>query len=169
MVSAFQGSWKESKGCLVKSNYLHCYWEHSFLQAKFPKLWPPNVKSWLIGKGPVAEKDWGQEEKGTTEDEIGWLASPTQWVWANPGRQWRTKKTSMLPCGHKESATTEWLNNNTTSNTAHRWVGYGGRTSVCFWTWPGSTPPGAFGVSGVWGQRKSCLNESKHCMPGGRV
>ena len=38
-----------------------------------PILWPPNVKSWLIGKDPDAGKDWGQEEKGTTEDEmVGW-------------------------------------------------------------------------------------------------
>ena len=36
-------------------------------------LWPPDVKSWLIGKDPDAGKDWGQEEKGTTEDEmVGW-------------------------------------------------------------------------------------------------
>ena len=36
-------------------------------------LWPPDVKSQLIGKGPDAGKDWGQEEKGVTEDEmVGW-------------------------------------------------------------------------------------------------
>ena len=36
-------------------------------------LWPPDAKSWLIGKDPDAGKDWGQEEKGTTEDEmVGW-------------------------------------------------------------------------------------------------
>ena len=36
-------------------------------------LWPPHVKSWLIGKDPDAGRDWGQEEKGTAEDEIaGW-------------------------------------------------------------------------------------------------
>ena len=36
-------------------------------------LWPPHVKSWLTGKDPDAGRDWGQEEKGTTEDEIaGW-------------------------------------------------------------------------------------------------
>ena len=36
-------------------------------------LWPPNAKSWLIGKVPEAGRDWGQEEKGTTEDEMaGW-------------------------------------------------------------------------------------------------
>ena len=33
-------------------------------------LWPPNAKSWLIGKDPDAGKDWRQEEKGMTEDEI---------------------------------------------------------------------------------------------------
>ena len=36
-------------------------------------LWPPHVKSWLIGKDPDAGRDWGREEKGTTEDEMaGW-------------------------------------------------------------------------------------------------
>ena len=33
-------------------------------------LWPSDVKSWLIGKDPDAEKDWGQKEKGMTEDEM---------------------------------------------------------------------------------------------------
>ena len=37
--------------------------------AKTPKLWPPDTKSQLIGKYPDAGKDWGQEEKGATEDE----------------------------------------------------------------------------------------------------
>ena len=38
-----------------------------------PVLWPPHVKSLLIGKDPDAGRDWGQEEKGTTEDEMaGW-------------------------------------------------------------------------------------------------
>ena len=35
-----------------------------------PKLWLPNVKSWLIGEDPDAGKDWRQEEKGMTEDEM---------------------------------------------------------------------------------------------------
>ena len=42
-------------------------------KAETPILWPPHVKSWLIGKVSDAGKDWGQEEKGTTEDEmVGW-------------------------------------------------------------------------------------------------
>ena len=36
-----------------------------------PVLWPPHVKSWLIGKDSDAGRDWGQEEKGTIEDEMG--------------------------------------------------------------------------------------------------
>jgi len=41
--------------------------------AEAPILWPPDAKSWLIGKDPDAGKDWGQKEKGVTEDEmIGW-------------------------------------------------------------------------------------------------
>ena len=43
------------------------------VEAETPTLWPPDVKSWLTGKDPDAGKDWGQEEKGTTEDEMaGW-------------------------------------------------------------------------------------------------
>ena len=42
-------------------------------KAQTPVLWPPHVKNWLIGKDSDAGKDWGQEEKGTTEDEMaGW-------------------------------------------------------------------------------------------------
>ena len=42
-------------------------------EAETPILWPPHVKSWLIWKDPDAGRDWGQEEKGTTEDEMaGW-------------------------------------------------------------------------------------------------
>ena len=42
-------------------------------EAEVPILWPPAVKNWLIGKDPDARKDWRQEEKGMTEDEmVGW-------------------------------------------------------------------------------------------------
>ena len=43
------------------------------VEAETPVLWPPHAKSWLIGKDPDAGRDWGQEEKGTTKDEVaGW-------------------------------------------------------------------------------------------------
>ena len=42
-------------------------------EAETPKLWPPDAKNWLIGKDPDVGKDWQQEEKGMTEDEmVGW-------------------------------------------------------------------------------------------------
>ena len=42
-------------------------------EAETPVLWPPHAKRRLIGKDPDARRDWGQEEKGTTEDEMaGW-------------------------------------------------------------------------------------------------
>ena len=51
-----------------------------------------------LEKNPNARKDWGQEEKGVTEDKNGWMASPTRWtwVWANSRRQWRTGKPGVL-------------------------------------------------------------------------
>ena len=45
----------------------------SWVEAETPILWPPHVKSWLIGKVPDAGKDWRQEEQRMTEDEmVGW-------------------------------------------------------------------------------------------------
>ena len=40
------------------------------MNLKLQEFWPHNLKNWLIGKDPDAGKDWRQEEKGTTEDEI---------------------------------------------------------------------------------------------------
>ena len=47
------------------------------VEAETPILWPPDAKSWFIWKDPDAGKDWGQEEKGTTEEEmVGWHHQP---------------------------------------------------------------------------------------------
>ena len=46
------------------------FFERNDAKAETPVLWPPPVKSWLIGKDSDAGRDWGQEEKGTTEDEM---------------------------------------------------------------------------------------------------
>ena len=45
-------------------------WDFFGRNDETPVLWPPDVKSWLIGKDSDAGRDWGQEEKGTTEDGI---------------------------------------------------------------------------------------------------
>ena len=67
-------------------------------EAETPVLWPPHVKSWLIGKDPDAGKDWGQEEKGTARGWDGWMASPTwwTWVWVDSGSWWWTGRPSVL-------------------------------------------------------------------------
>ena len=82
-------------------------------EAETPVLWPPHAKSWLIGKDSDAGRDWGQEEKGTTEDEMAgwhhWLdGRESQWtLGAGDGQG------GLVFCdswGQKESDTTEGLN-----------------------------------------------------------
>ena len=65
--------WKEIQSVNPKANQSWIFIGRTDAEAETPKLWPPDVKNWLIGKDSVLGKDWGQEEKGTTEDEIiGW-------------------------------------------------------------------------------------------------
>ena len=81
-------------------------------KAETPVLWPPHAKSWLIGKDSDAGRDWGQEEKGTTEDEMAgwhhWLdGRESQWsLGVGNGQGGRACCDSW---GHKESDTTERL------------------------------------------------------------
>ena len=82
-------------------------------EAETPILWPPDAKNWLIGKDPDAGRDWGQEEKGMTEDEmVGWHHrlnghefGRTPGVGDGQGGQ-----ACSSPWGCKESDTTERLN-----------------------------------------------------------
>ena len=78
-----------------------------------PVLWPPHAKSWLIGKDPDAGKDWGQKEKGTTEDEmVGWHHRLDAHEFEEaPGVG--DGQGSLACCsswGRKELDMTEWLN-----------------------------------------------------------
>ena len=83
------------------------------VEAETPVLWPPHSKSWLIWKDPDAGKDWGQEEKGMTEDEMaGWH----HWLDGH-GFGWTPGvadgQGGLACCGSwgcKELDTTEWLN-----------------------------------------------------------
>ena len=84
------------------------------VEAETQILWPPDAKRWLIGVDPDAGKDWGQEEKGTTEDEmVGWHHRLN-----GPGLGWTPgvgDGQGRLACygsswGRNESDTTEWLN-----------------------------------------------------------
>ena len=64
---------KEIQPVHSKGNQSWIFIGRTEVEAETPILWPLDAKSWLIGKDPDAEKDWKQEEKGMTEDEmIGW-------------------------------------------------------------------------------------------------
>ena len=64
---------KEIQPVNPKGNQSWIFIGRTDAEAETPILWLPDVKSWLTWKDPDAGKDWGQEEKGTTEDEIvGW-------------------------------------------------------------------------------------------------
>ena len=83
-------------------------------EAGAPIFWPPESKSWLIGKDLDAGKDWRQEEKGMTEDDmVGW----NHWLKGQEFEQTlgdgegQESLVCCSPWGHKESDITEWLNN----------------------------------------------------------
>ena len=64
-----------------RSNQFWVFIGRTDVETETPVLWPPNAKSWLIGKDRDAGKDWKWEEKGMTEDEMTWWT----WVWASLG------------------------------------------------------------------------------------
>ena len=81
--------------------------------AETPVLWPPHGKSWLTGKDPDAGRDWGQEEKGGTEDEMaGWHHRPNgcEFEWTPGVADGQGGQACCDSWGCKESDMTEWLN-----------------------------------------------------------
>ena len=83
------------------------------VEAETPILWPPDAKSWLIWKDPDAGKDWGQEEKGTTGDEmVGWhhQFNGHEFGWTPGVGDGQGDLACCSPWGHKESDMTERLN-----------------------------------------------------------
>ena len=64
---------RRSSQSTLKENHCRIFFIRTDAEAETPVLWPPHAKSSLIGEDPDAGRDWGQEEKGTTEDEMaGW-------------------------------------------------------------------------------------------------
>ena len=65
--------WKEIQPVHSEGDQPWDFFGRNDTNAETPVLWPPHTKSWLIGKDSDAGRDWEQEEKGTTEDEMaGW-------------------------------------------------------------------------------------------------
>ena len=82
-------------------------------KAETPILWPPHAKSWLIGKDLDAGRDWGQVEKGTTEDEMaGWhhRLDGHEFEWTPGVCDGQGGPACCDPWGRKELDTTERLN-----------------------------------------------------------
>ena len=67
LVSA--SDYKDIKPVIPKGNQSWLFIEKTNAETEVSVLWPPDAKSWLTGKDSDARKDWGQEEKGVTEDE----------------------------------------------------------------------------------------------------
>ena len=85
-------------------------------KSETPILWPPHGKNWLIGKDPDSGRDWGQEEKGMTEDE---------WVWVDPRSWWWTGRPGVLRFMASQRVEHDWT-------TELNWLN---------WTRPSNLPP----------------------------
>ena len=105
---------KEIKLVNLKGNQPWVFIGRTDAEAETPILLPSDVKNWLIWKDPDAGKDWRQEEKGMTKDKMaGWH------YWLNGHEFDQTladgegheRLACCSPWGHKESDTTQWLNN----------------------------------------------------------
>ena len=101
---------KEIQPVYPKGNPSWIFIGRTDAEAETPIFWPPVTKNWLIWKDPDAGKDWRQEEKGMTEDEIvGWH----HWHQFEQAQRVGDRKGSLASCspwGHKELDMTERLN-----------------------------------------------------------
>ena len=100
---------KEIKLVNPKGNPPWIFIGRTDVEAEAPMLWPPDGKSQLIGKDPVAGKDWRQEEKGDRGWD-GWMASLTRWtwIWASAGSWWWTGKPGVLQSMESQRVGHNW-------------------------------------------------------------
>ena len=106
--------WKEIQLVNRKGNQSWKFIGRTDAEAEIPILWPPEAKNWLIWKDPNARKDRRQEEKGTMENEIvgcyHWL-NGHEFGQAPGDGEGQGNLVCCSPWGHRESDTTEQLNN----------------------------------------------------------
>ena len=115
-------NYKEIQPVHPKGNQSWDYFGGNDAKAETPILWPPDAKSWLIGKDSHAGRDWRQVEKGMTEDEMaGWhhRRDGHEFEWTPGVGDGQGGLACCDSWGHKESDTTEQLN----------WTEWGG------WNW----------------------------------
>ena len=104
---------KEIQPVQPKGDQSWVFFGRNDAKAETPILWPPHAKSWLTGKDSNAGRDWGQEEKGMTEDEMaGWHPGldGREFEWTPGAGDGQGGLACCNSCGHKESDMTERLN-----------------------------------------------------------
>ena len=104
---------KEIQQVHPKGNQSWVFTGRTDAEAETPILWPPDVKSWFIGKDSDAGRNWGQEEKGMTEDEIvGWhhRFNEHEFGWTQGVGDGQGSLACCGSWGCKELDMTEWLN-----------------------------------------------------------
>ena len=130
---------RRSNQSILKGDQPWDFFGRNDARAETPVLWPPHAKSWLIGKASVAGRDWGQEEKGTTEDKMArchhWLnGHESEWT---PGVG--DGQGGLACCdswGRKESDTTERLNWTEPQCSLHHYLlqlGHGSNLNIHEW------------------------------------
>ena len=103
---------KEIQPVNPKGNQSWIFIRRTDIEAETPILWPPDAKNWLIGKDPDAGKDWRQEEKGMTQEEmVGWRyqLNGHEFEWTPGVGDGQGTLVCCGPWGHRESDTTERL------------------------------------------------------------
>ena len=106
LVKTLESPWdcKEIQPVYPKGNQSWIFIGRIDSEAETLILWPPDAKNWLIGKDPHAGKDWRQEEKGMTKDEMaGWT-----WVWVSSGSWWWTGRPGVLQSMGSQRVRHDW-------------------------------------------------------------
>ena len=101
---------KEIQPVHPKGNQSWIFIGRTDAEAEAPILWPPDLKSWLIGKDPDAGNDWRQKEKGVGRGWDGWIASLTQWtwVWVDSGSWCWTGRPDVLQSMGSQRVSHDW-------------------------------------------------------------
>ena len=131
---------KEVQPIHPKGNQSWVFIGRTDAKAETPIIWPPHAKSWLIGKDSDAGRDWGQEKKGITEDEMaGWhhRLDGHEFEWTPGVGDGQGGLACCDSWGHKKSDMTEQLNWTELLNTIMCIEIYG---HMCMWTHT-HTPP----------------------------